>query len=134
MTEQVRMSRTLIVEDNNNFRQTLANLIHSHFPEMVLEETKDGKEALQKVRSSRPDIIFMDVKLPGENGLGITKKIRAFDSDVNIIILTNHDLPEYREAAKNYGANHFLSKNSSSAEDILSLIKSIIDALPKTDG
>ena len=128
------MSRTLIVEDNNNFRQTLANLIHTHCPEMVLEEAKDGKEALQKFRSSRPDIIFMDVKLPGENGLEITKKMRAFDSDVNIIILTNHDLPEYREAARKYGANYFLSKNSSSAEDILSMIKSIIDALPKTDG
>jgi len=128
------MSRTLIVEDNNNFRQTLANLIHTHFPEMVLEEAKDGKEALQKFRSSRPDIIFMDVKLPGENGLEITKKMRAFDSDVNIIILTNHDLPQYREAARKYGANYFLSKNSSSAEDILSMIKSIIDALPKTDG
>ena len=128
------MFRILIVEDNDNFRQTLANLIHSHFPGMVLEEARDGKEALQKFGSSRPDIIFMDVKLPGENGLEITKKIRAFDSDVNIIILTNHDLPEYREAAKSYGANHFLSKNSSSAEDILSVIKSIINALPKPDG
>ena len=124
------MLRILIVEDNHYFRQTLADLILSHFPEMVLEEAGEGEEALRKFGLSRPDIVFMDVNLPGENGLEITKKIRAFDPAVNITILTSYDLPEYHETAKNYGASHFLSKNSSSAEDILNVIKSVTGTLP----
>ena len=128
------MFRILIVEDNVHFRQTLANVIHFYFPDIVLEEAGDGKEALQKFTSFRPDIVFMDIKLPGENGLEITKKIRGLDSDVNIVILTHYDFPEYREEAKKYGASHFLSKISSSPEDILNLIKSMIEALPKTGG
>jgi DNA-binding NarL/FixJ family response regulator len=68
----------------------------------------------------------MDVKLPGESGLELTKKTRASKFDGLIIILTSHDLPEYREAAKSCGADYFVSKGSSTAEEILTLVDSIL--------
>lgn len=120
------MCRTLIVEDSTFFRQLLKETLHSRFPSMDIAEAENGKEALQKVETLRPDLIFMDIKLPGENGLELTKKIKTRYSGISIIILTSYDLPEYREAARQYQADHFLSKGATTKEDILKLVQSII--------
>ena len=120
------MLKTLIFEDSAFFRQLLKETLHSRFPSMEIAEAENGKDALQKVESLRAHLIFMDIKLPGENGLELTKKIKARYSDISIIILTSYDLPEYREAAREYQADHFLSKGASTKEDILTLVQSII--------
>ena len=120
------MYRILIVEDNDHFRQTLRSLLSARFPSTSFEEAKDGSEALEKVSAFDPDLIFMDIKLPGQNGLELTKRIRDSNAEVKIIILTSYDLPEYREAARVGGANHFVSKGSSKAEEILALVETIL--------
>jgi YesN/AraC family two-component response regulator len=93
---------------------------------MTFEEARDGSEALKKVSAFDPDLIFMDIKLPGQSGLELTKRIRHTNAEVKIIILTSYDLPEYREAARVGGANHFVSKGSCKAEEILALVETII--------
>ena len=117
--------KTLIVEDSNFFRQFLKETLHAEFPNIEISEAVDGEEALQKVQNLLPHLVFMDIRLPGESGLEITRKIKTQYPDVSVIILTSYDLPEYREAAKKYQANHFLSKGSTTKEDILKLVKSI---------
>ena len=119
------MFKTLIVEDNTAFRQSLKATLGSEFALMVIEEAVDGKEAMEKVATFRPDLIFMDIKLPGETGLDLTKKIKKDHNHIVIIILTSYDLPEYREAGRRYGADHFISKGSSTREEILELVRSI---------
>ncbi|UCB51407.1 MAG: response regulator transcription factor [Deltaproteobacteria bacterium] len=120
------MYKTLIVEDNDDFRQTLRSLLGVRFPSMSFEEARDGTEALEKFSAFDPDLIFMDIKLPGQSGLELTKRIRHSNAEVKIIILTSYDLPEYREAARMGGANHFVSKGSSKAEEILALVETIL--------
>jgi DNA-binding NarL/FixJ family response regulator len=122
----MRSFNTLLVEDNAPFRQTLFDILSSQFPSIVIEEAADGEEAFQKIESVLPNLIFMDIKLPGENGLQLTQKIKAKHPEVIIIILTSYDLPEYREAAYQYGANHFIVKGSSTNEEILALVRSIL--------
>jgi DNA-binding NarL/FixJ family response regulator len=117
--------KTLIVEDNDSFRQALRSLLSSRYPSMSFKEARNGREALNEVSAFDPDLIFMDIKLPGENGLELTGKIRASNSKVKIIILTSHDLPEYREAARAGGADHFLTKTSSNASEIFALIDNL---------
>jgi DNA-binding NarL/FixJ family response regulator len=94
---------------------------------MEISEAENGEEALQKVNAFCPDLIFMDIKLPGENGLQLTAKIKAQCPDITVIILTSYDTQEYREAATEAKANYFLSKGSSTTEDILTLVKSILN-------
>ena len=65
---------------------------------MLIGEAKDCKEAIEKVHSFHPDLIFMDIKLPGGDGLQLTKRIKAQHEKIVIIIVTNYDLPEYRQA------------------------------------
>ena len=120
------MSKVLIVEDSAFYRQLLKEALHSRFPSMDIFEATDGEEALQKIETLLPDLIFMDIKLPGESGLEVTKKIKTQYPDIIIIILTAYDIPEYREAAYQYKANYFLSKGSASKEDILALVESIL--------
>ncbi len=123
------MFKILIVEDNLSFRYSLKELLVTQFPRVVIEEAADGDEAMQKVDSSHPDLVFMDLKLPGESGLELTKKMKIKYPEMKIIILTSYDLPEYREAATRYGATGFLVKGTTTREEILRLVESF---LPET--
>ncbi len=113
----------LIVEDNLTFRHALGEILQSQFPDMAIAEAGSGVEAFEKIRVFKPDLVFMDVRLPGENGLEITRKIKIQNPDMVVMILTSYDLPEYRDVALQYGANHFIVKGSSTFEEISSLIK-----------
>jgi DNA-binding NarL/FixJ family response regulator len=93
---------------------------------MEIIEAENGEETMKQVGANPPDLIFMDIKLPGENGLELTGKIKAKYPDVTVIVLTSYDSPEYREAAARVKADHFLSKGSSSKEAILALAESIL--------
>ena len=104
--------RLLLVEDNNLFRQTLRESLQVSFPEVAIDEALNGPEALQKVNAFLPDLILMDIRLPGENGLGLTNKIKSIYPDVTIFILTNYDTPECRTAASRCGADRFIAKDS----------------------
>jgi DNA-binding NarL/FixJ family response regulator len=122
---EMEMFKTLIVEDSHPFRQLLKENLHDRFRSMALEEASNGIEAMQKMDSFCPDLIFMDIRLPGESGLDLTKKIKKQCPTTKIIILTSYDLPEYRETAQKYGADHFITKGSSTWEEIATLVKSI---------
>lgn len=116
--------RTLIVEDNRVFRQTLRESLATSFPAIAIDEAVNGTEALQRVNAFLPDLILMDIRLPGESGLGLTKKIKAIYPDITIFILTNYDTPECREAASRYGADRFIAKDSLNRMRLEELIKS----------
>ena len=104
--------RTLIVEDNSLFRQTLRESLQKSFPEIVIDEATNGAEALRRINALLPDLILMDIRLPGESGLGLTKKIKEIYPDVTIFILTNYDTLECRQAASRCGADRFIAKDS----------------------
>ena len=123
---KVKMFKILIVEDNATFRQTITGLLKFRFPTLIFEEATNGEEALQKIRDFVPDILFMDIRLPGESGLNLLREIKDAFPEIIIIILTSYDFPEYRQVAKQNGASHFLSKSSTSAEEIMELVDSIL--------
>jgi CheY-like chemotaxis protein len=118
-------SKVLIVEDSTLFRQLLKEMLVDRIPSIEIHEAVNGKEAFREVETSRPDLIFMDIRLPGENGLELTKRIKARYPDIIVIILTGYDLPEYREFSSQY-ADYFFSKDSSTTENIFTLVKSIL--------
>jgi DNA-binding NarL/FixJ family response regulator len=117
----VETGRILIVEHNAFFLQFLKEALHSRFPSMDILGAGNGEEALQKIETFLPDAILMDLRLPGANGLEVTRKIKAQSPDTIVVILTSYDLPEYREAAYQSRADHFLSKDS-----FLKMINSIL--------
>ncbi|QTA83637.1 Signal transduction response regulator, receiver domain-containing protein [Desulfonema limicola] len=116
------MCKTLIVEDSATFRKAFREALNKRFPDMLIEEAKDGLLAFQKIKAIQPDIVFMDIRLPGENGLTLTGKIKDNYPDTKVIILTDYDLPEYRAAAFDNGADNFIAKGSLNLGEIADII------------
>ena len=117
------MLKALIVDDNRLNRDTLKRLLTRHFPSVTVEESSDGKEAMEKVESFQPDLVIMDIRLPDESGLELTKTIKIMNPNVRVLILTGHHYPEYKEVAARYGADGFLIKGGTSKE-ILEVVDS----------
>ena len=80
---------------------------------------------MKRAKAFSPDLPILDIQLSGENGLDLTKTLEAEYPNLKVIVLTIHDTPEYREAAHQSQANYFISKGSSTKEEILALIKSV---------
>jgi DNA-binding NarL/FixJ family response regulator len=113
----------MIIEDSIDFRELVRDSLLSQYPSMEIVEVGSGEEALERLRTYPPDLLFMDIHLPGKNGLEVTRMLRADRQDMTIIILSSYDLPEYREAAITYGANGFIGKDLMQSEKISTLVK-----------
>jgi len=120
------MFRTMLVEDSHSFRRAVKFYLQSEFPSMSIVEASDGIEALREIDTCPPNLIFMDIKLPGENGLELTRKIKANHPNIIITILTSYDLQEIQEAATQCKADYLFSKGSIATGEIAALVKSII--------
>ncbi len=119
------MPRVLLVEDNRTSREAFKETLSDHFGSLVIDEAADGDEALQKIKAAPPDLIFMDIRLPGTNGLRLTQNIKKDFPNIRIAILTGYDLPEYRKAAAQSGAEGFFVKESLNWDEIENLVESI---------
>jgi len=115
--------RIMLVEDSDIFRETFKQELCGRCPLDIIEEAASGEEAIQKITEIPPEIIFMDFHLPGENGIHLTKKIKAQFPNVRIAILTSYDLPEYRQAAIQSGADQYFVKDSFSWDEVEGFIK-----------
>ena len=120
------MLNTLVVEDNIGFRESLITLLGASFRTMVFEKASSSEEAINKLKQFIPQLVFVDIHLPGQNGLQLSKVLRSKCKNAVIIILTNSDGPEYRQAASQCGADFFVSKGSSSVDEILGIVEAII--------
>jgi len=120
------MFKALIVEDHEIFRQSLNLILRSRFPLMSLAEAGTGKIALEQIEDFGPDLVFMDINLPDDNGFTLTRTIKAGHADTTVFIITAYDLPEYRQAALEAGASQFIPKSSLSENDVLKLVESVM--------
>lgn len=111
MTHQPSRLRILLVDDQPLFRKALASLISGQHDFSVVGEASDGREALEQVRNLRPDIVVMDVQMPGVDGIGGVKAIRAAGRDLPIVMLTISDEDDDLFRAIEAGANGYLLKN-----------------------
>ena len=100
---------------------------HPALERRKIHEAANGEEALRKIETLCPDLVFMDIRLPGENGLELSQKVKIQYPGIVVIILTGYDLPEYRQVSSRY-ADYFFSKDSSTAESIFTLLESIFPA------
>ena len=124
------MTRFLIVEDNKLMRRMLVETLRARFTDATLFEAVNGREALSITEETRPDLILMDIELPDANGLDLTRRIKVRDPAMRVLVISLYDGPEYREAAAKNGADGFLSKRTSSPEEIGRVVQSLVDGQP----
>lgn len=103
-------------------------------------QAADTRSALQALDEGPPDLVLTDIKLGGESGLELIKTIKSIHNDMVIIVLTGHDLPEYRATASRYGAQDFLSKHRCTPEMLCGAVRRHLDIPddrsngPETEG
>jgi DNA-binding NarL/FixJ family response regulator len=112
------MIRVLIADDQDLIRLGLSTLVASEDGLAVAGEAADGLRAVELARQERPDVILMDVRMPGIDGIEATRRIVA-DPDLaatRVLVLTTFELDEYVFDALRYGASGFLLKDTKPAE------------------
>ncbi len=121
------MPSVLIVENNDFFRRSFKEILKMYIPSLSVDESVDGSDALTKINQSPPDVVFMDIRLPGKNGLELTREIKGIHPNLVISILTSYDFPEYRKAAEEYGVDHFLLKDALTGAEIAAMVRAAIE-------
>ncbi|HOG47416.1 MAG TPA: response regulator transcription factor [Anaerolineae bacterium] len=103
--------RVLLVDDHKIFRRGLAKLIEPMGDIQVVGEAGDGREALEQARALRPDLILMDIQMPGWDGLKATRLIKEEMPEIKIVMLTISDEDDDLFEAIKGGAEGYLLKN-----------------------
>lgn len=111
----------LIVEDHDAVRRGLRNWLKVEFPDCRVIEAASGEEAVVLTRTESPQLVIMDIRLPGMNGLEATQRIKANVPTAQIVMLTLHNDDVYRAAAAAAGASAYVPKQAASSELIPTL-------------
>ncbi|WP_432867951.1 response regulator [Microbispora rosea] len=116
--------RVLLADDQELLRGSLRLLVDSTPGLVAVGEAGTGTRAVELARAERPDVVLMDVRMPGMDGIEATRRICAEPSGARVLILTTFDLDEYVYAGLRAGASGFLLKNTPPA-DLLAAIRVI---------
>jgi len=118
------MINVLLVDDHELVRTGIRRLLSDVSGINVYDEAKDGESAITAVRKKRPDVVLMDVSMPGIGGLEATRKLKQIDSDLPVIILTVHTDDPFPTSLLKAGASGYLHKGCT-VDEIVTAIKEV---------
>jgi two-component system, NarL family, invasion response regulator UvrY len=117
--------KVLLVDDHSVVRSGLRALLTS-VAEIHVSEAATGRDALLRLRLDRPDLVLLDLNLPGIGGLELLRRMLAEHPDVRILVLSMHAEPLYATRAMELGARGYLSKHAS-AEELLIAVRRTVE-------
>jgi DNA-binding NarL/FixJ family response regulator len=103
--------KVMVVDDNPQFASAAAQFLAGNGGFEVLANAHSGSEALVRVDDEQPDLMFIDISMPGLNGLAVASLIKAREDPPKIVMMTLEDSEGYRHGALAAGADAFLAKN-----------------------
>jgi DNA-binding NarL/FixJ family response regulator len=121
---QPRPMRVLIADDHRIMRQSISKILQSRADIQVCGEAVDGKDAVEKARLLKPDLLIIDVSLRDLSGLEVATAVRAFLPKVPVLFLSAYGGEQLNEEAKRLGFQGFVSKNDA-AKSLLSAVDAI---------
>jgi DNA-binding response OmpR family regulator len=104
----MRKLKVLLVDDEEEFVETLADRLEMR--DMEAGAVFNGEQALDAVKKEEPDVIVLDVKMPGMDGIEVLRRVKKAYPNVEVIILTGHGTDKDEEAARNLGAFDYIKK------------------------
>ncbi len=122
MTHVTKTTRILIADDHVLFRDGLRSLLQDERRLEVVGEAADGDEAVERARELKPDVILMDLSMPGSSGLDAIRRLAALGLDARILVLTMHAEDEYLLPTIEAGASGYLTKTSAD-KDLVEAIR-----------
>ena len=125
--------RILIADDNQRVRGAVAELLSSSPMCEVCGEAQDGLETIQKAMQLLPDLVFLDISMPGMDGLAVARQLRTQLPSARIVVMSQHDPDILLPLALAAGADGCVDK-SRLKHDILSIIERVTSAIEKDAG
>lgn len=122
--------RVLVVDDDRAVRDSLRRALQ--LEDLEVDVAADGMEALAKVRQAPPDLVVLDVMMPGVDGLGVVRRLRQDGSDVPVLLLTARDAVADRVAGLDVGADDYLVKPFA-LEELLARVRALLRRRAPTD-
>jgi DNA-binding NarL/FixJ family response regulator len=119
-----RPVRVLLVDDDNLMRAGLKAVLSSDSAIEVVGEAGDGREAVAQARAGRPDVVLMDVRMPGLDGISATREVLAISPEIKVAILTTFEDDDYIFGALDAGASGFLLKRTR-PEDLMAAVHTV---------
>ena len=110
------MIRVLIADDHKMVREGLRRILEFDGEIQVIDEADNGEECIKKIRSSKPDIVLLDINMPVMNGIEALQEIRKKKLKTKVIILTVHNEIEYLLRAVDIGIDGYVLKDSDAHE------------------
>lgn len=107
--------RILIADDNQMIRSGVADILSSEGWD-VCGQASDGMEAIEKARELRPDVVVIDVSMPGIDGLETARRLREENPDVKIVMMSQHDPARLLPRAREVGADACVDKGTLAME------------------
>jgi DNA-binding NarL/FixJ family response regulator len=111
-----RRIRVLVVDDHAILREGICSLLERQDDMQVVGEAANGEEALARVADAQPDLVLMDLAMPGMGGLEATRRLHATQPEVRVLVLTQHDNREFVTPALEAGAAGYVLKRSGGRE------------------
>jgi DNA-binding NarL/FixJ family response regulator len=121
--------KVLVADDHPVVRKGLQTCLARHGKLRIVGEAADGDEALRKTRELLPDVVLMDISMPGMNGLAVTEVLRKELPQIKVLILSVHHNKEYIFRVIQAGAHGYVSKEAP-PEDVLRAIESVSEGEP----
>jgi two-component system, NarL family, nitrate/nitrite response regulator NarL len=118
------MIRILLVDDHSVFRRSIKFNLESNADLSVVGEASTGTEGVEKAQALKPDVVVLDLSMPGMNGLEAARRIRDSVPQTAILILSQYDIPQIMEEAKIVGAQGYLVKSNAS-RDLIRAIETL---------
>jgi two-component system response regulator DesR len=106
----------LVVEDFQSLRSSVVQWLQVRFPGCTVQGVDSGERALEHAGDARPDVVLMDISLPGIDGLEATRRLKAQSPGTAVVMLTTYDTPSHRRAAANAGAAGYVAKHDMEAQ------------------
>ncbi|MYA16313.1 MAG: response regulator transcription factor [Gemmatimonadetes bacterium] len=119
------MFRVLLVDDHKVVRAGLRALLEASGRVEVVGEASSGEEGIEKARTLEPDVVIMDLAMPGIDGVQATRRIAALGIETKVLVLTIHDEDEFLLPALDAGADGFLNKSVADTE-LLGAIEALL--------
>ena len=116
--------KIMVADDHAILRDGIRALLELHEDIEIIGEASDGNEAIEKARELMPDLIIMDIAMPGMDGLEATRRIRKRNPKAKVLMLTQHDNREYILPAIKAGASGYVPKRALGSE-LVSAIRAV---------
>ncbi len=123
--------KVFIADDSELMRERLVAML-SELPDIeIIGQARDGLEAIDLIQKLKPEVVILDIRMPGKSGIDVLQNIKENDPTTRVIMFTNYPYPQYRDKCLKTGADFFFDK-SADFDQLIQVLNTLVQETHKT--